>query len=489
MGASAQQLRGSAEENTLTILCWNDQHAAAVAKQVPPELFSTRAYREIAEKAIEHLQQFGVPPKAHLLNILEDKLRRGDEGILLKRTLDAMEELQAKLQPEYVLAELDKFITLRRMSMAVEKAADALDEGEIGTAAAAAAEVTAVHREFIKPQTLPSAAELLEKEMPKVQWIVPDYIPSGLTLIAGPPKIGKSWLVLNLALSCAGGLHQVFGNSVPKADVLLLSFEDNERRLQSRLHDIIGDQQVKLDNLLYEFEPHGRGGAFTAWLDKELDEYPGIRVVIIDTLQHIKAHQRQGQPIYEADVEAVRPLRAIAEKRCISIVVVHHTKKGKNDPLEAVSGSFGLTGSVDTIITLTRQGDEQPDEQEPDEDARERKIRKARIQGTGRDLIENFDKLIEFDDGRHVWQVVDDYYEATPEKRKTVRSDILAALKDGPMRADAIAAQIGKTPGTVKVELNRMLNKTPPLVTHFSHGLWVLPPSGIRRGPSLQAAA
>jgi uncharacterized membrane protein YccC len=108
------QLKGALEDNVLTALCWSDQHAANVSMQVPAELFATRAYREIAEKAIDHLQRYNIPPKGHLRDLLEDKLRRGDEGILLKRTLDAMEELQANFQPEFVLEQLQHFIAMRK---------------------------------------------------------------------------------------------------------------------------------------------------------------------------------------------------------------------------------------------------------------------------------------------------------------------------------------------------------------------------------------
>jgi replicative DNA helicase len=128
------QLKGALEDNVLTALCWSDQHAANVSMQVPAELFATRAYREIAEKAIDHLQRYNIPPKGHLRDLLEDKLRRGDEGILLKRTLDAMEELQANFQPEFVLEQLQHFIAMRKLSMAVEQAADALNEGDVDKA-------------------------------------------------------------------------------------------------------------------------------------------------------------------------------------------------------------------------------------------------------------------------------------------------------------------------------------------------------------------
>lgn len=44
-----------------------------------------------------------------------------------------------------------------------------------------------------------TAAELQQMNFPPVRWVVPEIIPEGLTLLAGKPKLGKSWLVLEHA--------------------------------------------------------------------------------------------------------------------------------------------------------------------------------------------------------------------------------------------------------------------------------------------------
>ena len=127
-------IKGALEDNVLTLLCWSEQHSPMLAIQLDPEIFSTRAYRDIAAKAIHHIASFSMPPCAHLRDLFEDKLRKPDEGKLLKMTFDAMEELHGQLQPEYVLKQLDTFIASRRLAMAVEQASDFLHQGELDKA-------------------------------------------------------------------------------------------------------------------------------------------------------------------------------------------------------------------------------------------------------------------------------------------------------------------------------------------------------------------
>jgi hypothetical protein len=98
------QLEGSLEENVLTLLAYNEIHAFELALQIESGIFSTQIYRTIADVTLKHIGQFNTPPRAHLYDLLESKLRRGDEGILLRKTLDQMRSLEAELQPVYVRA-------------------------------------------------------------------------------------------------------------------------------------------------------------------------------------------------------------------------------------------------------------------------------------------------------------------------------------------------------------------------------------------------
>lgn len=85
------------------------------------------------------------------------------------------------------------------------------------------------------PSRIFSAAELMAEELPPVRWVVPGLLPEGVTLLAGKPKLGKSWLALGLGMAVASGGVALGTKQVECGDVLYLALEDNPRRLQGRL--------------------------------------------------------------------------------------------------------------------------------------------------------------------------------------------------------------------------------------------------------------
>ena len=85
-----------------------------------------------------------------------------------------------------------------------------------------------------------SAAELCQKQFEPVRYIVPGYIAEGCTLLAGRPKLGKSWLMLEIALAVAQGDTCLGGILCEQGNVLYLALEDNERRLKDRIGKVLG---------------------------------------------------------------------------------------------------------------------------------------------------------------------------------------------------------------------------------------------------------
>ena len=90
-----------------------------------------------------------------------------------------------------------------------------------------------------KPKVF-SLQELLSWELPPTRWAIPEILPEGLTLLAGKPKLGKSWLALSAALSIASGGVALGTQPVIRGDVLYLALEDNARRLQARTRQTPG---------------------------------------------------------------------------------------------------------------------------------------------------------------------------------------------------------------------------------------------------------
>lgn len=99
------------------------------------------------------------------------------------------------------------------------------------------------------------------------------------------------------------------------------------------------------------------GEGFEEALREWLDEHPGARLVVVDTLKKVRPQSSPNRSLYEVDYEALEPLLPIAAEYGVAIVIVHHARKtpGDGDVLDEVSGSTGLTGGVDGILVLKRE--------------------------------------------------------------------------------------------------------------------------------------
>src|SRR5262245_19281331 len=112
-----------------------------------------------------------------------------------------------------------------------------------------------------------TAAELHHEVFPELVQFVHGIITEGFGIVAGPPKLGKSWWTLNLALAVAAG-GRAFGKiPVQQRPVLLLALEDSERRLQARIRAVYGTgiPPHKL-HLLTQVPPGLLIPVITAWL-------------------------------------------------------------------------------------------------------------------------------------------------------------------------------------------------------------------------------
>jgi hypothetical protein len=158
-----------------------------------------------------------------------------------------------------------------------------------------------------------NAGGLNQMRFEPVKYVVPDYIVEGLTLLAGKPKVGKSWLLLHVAFAVAAGGRTLGDVQCEQGDVLYCALEDNPRRLQSRLTKLFGtrDWPTRL-NFTCEMPRLTEGGLnfVKNWIEKA--ERP--RLVIIDTLAMVRMPNRKDQSSYDADYAAVKELRDLALK-------------------------------------------------------------------------------------------------------------------------------------------------------------------------------
>jgi hypothetical protein len=207
-----------------------------------------------------------------------------------------------------------------------------------------------------KPATVMTAASLREMRFPPVKYVVPGYVSEGLTILAGAPKLGKSWLGLEMAFATATGGTCLGGILCQQGDVLSLSLEDNWRRLQSRIDRItaFGAPWPSTLTLATEWPRADQEGIgrIRAWAKGSANP----RLVIIDVLAMFRPARVAAEGLYDGDYSSIKELQALASELGIAIVVIHHTRKGREqvDPFDKVSGTLGLSGAADTVLILDR---------------------------------------------------------------------------------------------------------------------------------------
>src|SRR5215204_4103195 len=255
-----------------------------------------------------------------------------------------------------------------------------------------------------------SAVELLNTEFPEPRWAVPGIVAEGVNLLAGAPKLGKSWMALNLALAIAAG-GRAFGRvQVEQGPVLYLALEDTPRRLQNRLRMVLGADHAPAGLEFWtccESISDGGGERIAKWLAA----HPDARLVIIDVLTRMRGRVSDRADRYMADYDAMTEFKTIADDYSTPFLVPHHTRKADADDfLDTVSGSHGLAGAADAVSVLKRSRNS------PD----------AILNVTGRD-IEEAKYALKFSSEIGTWALLEgsaDDYEMSDEWRQ-----ILAAVR------------------------------------------------------------
>jgi predicted ATP-dependent serine protease len=197
-----------------------------------------------------------------------------------------------------------------------------------------------------KLETL-SAADLMALDLVPVTPVVQGILYVGVTLFAGKPKIGKSWMMFALALAVTIGSTFLGNTTVQQGEVLYLALEDNHRRLQRRIKKLLSDREAPAGlHFAFDWPRLDEGGLEE--LDTLLGERPGINLVIVDTLARLKPAGSKKRTQYEEDRDSVDALVTLADKHSVVIVLVHHLREMESDdPLDMIHGSAGLTGGVD----------------------------------------------------------------------------------------------------------------------------------------------
>jgi len=203
-----------------------------------------------------------------------------------------------------------------------------------------------------------SALELIQKEFEPMRWTVPNLIPEGLIILAGKPKVGKSWLALHLchAVAFPKGGYALGKIEVEPGKAVYYGLEDSERRLQERLKGIACDLPLP-ENLFISNKLERLDAGGLEEIEAFLEENPETRLVVIDTLARVKPKRGRNNDAYETDTEIMGGLQILAMRHNLTVLVVHHMRKNvkdADDVFDGVLGSTGLTGTADATILMQR---------------------------------------------------------------------------------------------------------------------------------------
>lgn len=236
-----------------------------------------------------------------------------------------------------------------------------------------------------------SCEEIMTTVYKPIEFVVDGLLAQGLYILAGAPKVGKSWLALDMCLSIAKG-EKVLGQKTTQGTALYLCLEDSYVRIQNRLYEITDEPTERLHFVIMS---ESIGNGLEEQIEQFKSEHSDLKVVFIDTLQMIRESTDNG---YGSDYKELSVLKSLADKLGIAIVVVHHTRKcSDGDPYNMISGSTGISGCVDGSMVLIEN---------------KRGSRNAKLHCVGRD-IENQEINLVFEKSR--WKVSDEVKQSEPD--------------------------------------------------------------------------
>ena len=233
-----------------------------------------------------------------------------------------------------------------------------------------------------------TAEQLQRAPYSPVPFLVDELIPEGLHILAGAPKIGKSWLALWLCLCISQG-QPLWNFATTQGEALYLSLEDSFQRIQMRLFDLTEDAPPTLHFAIMA-DTLKRG--LEQQIEQFLAEHPTTKLVVIDTLQRVRSAGGDSN-LYANDYQDVGLLKQLADQHHIAILLIHHLRKlHDDDPMNMISGSTGLSGAADSAFVLQKNA---------------RSANAASLHCTGRDIPDRTLKL-ELDEDDHVWKLLAD---------------------------------------------------------------------------------
>jgi hypothetical protein len=348
--------------------------------------------------------------------------------------------------------------------------------------------------------TFDSLADIASKNLDTKPCWVGEWLYPGAHLVVGRPKIGKSWVLLQLIKALATGKTFLgYETRLPKGDEILAVFaEDDDARIQAR-SKTFGKHPDNINvinrNTLLELATKYQGkGGFPEWLDQYLEANPQIRVVVLDTEEvtrqiwrdRVLPKTRNLSPM-SADYEQTARFDTIALKHQVAILLVNHASKvhrktGEHYDVHEIINrtNTALAGASGSIVIADLPD---ADRLDPSETRRLFGVR-------GRDVIDEVLCVIKRRENSPAYINEGDYHEVEhAQAMHTMLSELRAWMdnKDVPCTADGYypMRDLAQEIGFSHIYVKKMVARMRSLKDSTWNGYRVATKSGIRGGIKL----
>lgn len=277
-----------------------------------------------------------------------------------------------------------------------------------------------VPKEQYKPIKLIDACDLVNMDIPPLQWLVKDILPKeSVCMIVAPPKSYKSFLCIDLCLSLVYG-KKFLSRETTKCEVLYFDLESTLRRPKERIELITKSKSIPPGFYIYTAEIEQTmqiGNGFEKTISQVFEEHPQIELVIVDVFQIIRQKHSKAQNAYDADYEDLKVIKRLATQYKTSFLLVHHSRKMKDlqDVYNNASGSSAMLGAVDCMLMIDKD---------------KRSDAEATFYFTGRD-IDNLDLRMRFNLDTFTWDYIGTPIEVARQRREQAykESAVINAIK------------------------------------------------------------
>ena len=298
--------------------------------------------------------------------------------------------------------------------------------------------------------------ELMATEHAPIPWLVDGMICPGLTLLAAPPKMGKSYFVLQMGMCVASGTP-FLGRQTNKAKVSYFDLEEWEEMLKTRAVDIMRGNSITKPLLRFQMEMSGGDVSVLEDLQRHIDE--GSKLLIVDLLARVRDElgEDSKKNAYARDYQALRTFADFILNRNpgVAIIIVHHTNKGQHDDWQSkISGSQGLAGASHCNMLLANL-----DMRGLDDEQRKEALRYRRFHLVGKAVAAD-EMILKMMDNRGGWEVSE--RTADDVKMMPKHAHVLQILREANgawMTAKEVHEHVEGTLDSVKKMLLRMAKK------------------------------